>query len=184
MYFKHGTLLGWSSINSQIRAGFFKLTWNASHHFEPRGAILKVEQGGIRWTLEEESRTPPQLPYLQVDWPLHWPRNFNSPLSSFCHSFHYQRSPTHWVLSLMSSIPSLQKTMPSLQVEEFDLLTTQLFHSFVHNYKSKVLPVVELSFPSSNKSSQTLLQGVWASNEVFVVTVMVLFPALLKKKKF
>jgi len=85
---------------------------------------------------------------------------------------------------MMSSIPSLKKTMLSLQVEEFDLLTTQLFHFFVHNYKSKVLPVVELSFPSSNKSSHTLRQGVWASNEVFVVTVMVFFPALLKKKKF
>ena len=82
----------------------------------------------------------------------------------------------------MSSIRGLQKTMPSLQVEEFDLLTTQLSHSFVYNIK--VLPVVELSFPSSSKSSHTLLQGVWASNEVFVVTVMVFFPALLKKKKF
>jgi len=36
---------------------------------------------------------------------------------------------------------------------------------------------VELSLPSSIKSSHTLLQGVCASNAVFVVTVTTLFPA-------
>ena len=39
--------------------------------------------------------------------------------------------------------------------------------------------LVELSFPSSIKSSHTLLQGVCASNAVFVVTVTALFPAYI-----
>lgn len=72
--------------------------------------------------------TLPLLGYLQVDRPLHWHSNFNSSLSSVT-AFIIKDG--HILLSLMSSIPGLQKIMPSLQAEEFDVLTTQLFHSFV-----------------------------------------------------
>lgn len=42
-----------------------------------------------------------------------------------------------------------------------------------------ILPAVELSFPSSRRSSHTILQGVCASNAVFVVTVTLFFPAYI-----
>jgi len=49
--------------------------------------------------------------------------------------------------------------------------------TIIYMYILLEIPVVELSLPSSIRSSHTLLQGVCASNAVFVVTVTTLFPA-------